>query len=100
MNELGFPQIGPTVIYADNQSAIALASNPVYHARSRYINIQYHYVRILVARAYINFIYVPTVEMTANGLTKPLDKVKFARFVAQLGLVESTRSSVGTARKA
>ena len=55
---------------------------------------------MLVARAYINFIYVPTAEMTADGLTKPLDKVKFARFVAQLGLVESTRSSVGTARKA
>jgi hypothetical protein len=100
MNELGYPQIGPTVIYADNQSAIALASNPVYHARSRHIDIQYHYVRMLVARAYIDFIYVPTAEMTADGLTKPLDKVKFARFVAQLGLVESTRSSVGTARKA
>ena len=55
---------------------------------------------MLAARAYINFIYVPTAEMTAEGLTKTLNKVKFARFVTLLGLVESTRSSVGTARKA
>ena len=79
---------------------LILVSNQVYHARSRHIIIQYHYVRILFARGYIDFVYVPTVEITANGLTKPLDKVKFARFVAQLGLVESTRSSVGIARKA
>ena len=44
LKEIGFEINDPTTIYMDNQSAIALASNPEYHAHIKHINIQYHYI--------------------------------------------------------
>ena len=41
----GKPQSEPTLIQCDNQSCIALAKSPVFHARSKHIEIQYHFVR-------------------------------------------------------
>jgi hypothetical protein len=38
----------PMVVNADNQGSIALAKNPVFHDRSKHIDIQYHYTRDLV----------------------------------------------------
>jgi transposase InsO family protein len=86
LSEMGHPQDGATPIHADNQSAIALASNPEYHARSKHIDIQYHYVREKVDDQTVTFVYTPTAEMIADGLTKPLEKVKHARFLQLLNL--------------
>jgi hypothetical protein len=81
--------IGPTTIFADNKSAIALAKNPVYHGRSRHIDIQYHYTREKVNDNTIQLVYLPTIEMVADGLTKPLDQIKHKRFVDLLNLKNS-----------
>jgi len=42
---------GPVVVNADNQGSIALLKNPVFHDRSKHIDIQYHYARELIRRA-------------------------------------------------
>ena len=44
LGELGFPQQSKTVIHSNNQSCIAIAKNPVFHARTKHIEIQYHFV--------------------------------------------------------
>jgi hypothetical protein len=89
LRELAYPMIGPTTIFADNKSAIALAKNPVYHGRSRHIDIQYHYTREKVNDNTIQLVYLPTIEMVADGLTKPLDQIKHKRFVDLLNLKNS-----------
>ena len=38
-------QIAPTVIHANSQSALVIARNPVFHARTKHIEVHYHYVR-------------------------------------------------------
>jgi hypothetical protein len=73
-------------IKADNQGAIALAENPVFHNKTKHIETQYHYVRERVTDGSIQIDYVPTDRMTADGLTKALPRVKFKKFVDQLGL--------------
>lgn len=70
----------------DNQSSIALAKNPVLHTRTKYIDIQHHYIRDEVTSRRINLVYTPTEEMLADGLTKPLSHVKFFNFIKQLGM--------------
>ena len=70
LKELGYPAIGLTTIFADNQSAIALANNPGYHGRSKHIDIQYHYTREKVADNTIQLLYLPTIEMIADGLSQ------------------------------
>ena len=68
----------------DNQGSIALAHNPVFHARTKHIDIQHHYIRDEVASGRIDLQYVPTSEMIADGMTKALTHAKFHLFVKQL----------------
>jgi hypothetical protein len=89
LRETGYPVEGPTVIFADNKSAIALANTPAYHGRSRHIDIQYHYTREKVNNNTVQLLYLPTTEMVADGLTKPLGQIKHKRFINPLGLQKS-----------
>jgi len=75
-----------TPILADNQGAIALASNPYNHARTKHIDIQWHFVREAQEAGSVNFQYTPTDKQIADGLTKPLPKDAFQRFRAAIGL--------------
>ncbi|XP_074360286.1 secreted RxLR effector protein 161-like [Apium graveolens] len=42
--------VGPVILYIDNKSAIDLAKNPVFHGRSKHIDIRYHFIRECVER--------------------------------------------------
>jgi hypothetical protein len=73
-------------VNADNKSAITITSNPEYYARTKYIDIQYHYVREKTSDGTIEFNYIPIIKMAADKLTKALERVKFKRWVVLLGL--------------
>ncbi|CAL2256546.1 unnamed protein product [Prunus armeniaca] len=47
--ELGIPLHSPPCIFVDNVSALHMAANPVFHARTRHIEVDYHFVRELLA---------------------------------------------------
>lgn len=76
-----------TVIFGDNQGAIALAKNPQFHARTKHVAIQDYFVREKVATGEIEMRFVPTQEQIADGLTKPLPKVTFEAFRAAVGVM-------------
>ena len=50
LNDLGRKQEGPTTIYCDNMSAIALTKNLVFHARSKNIKLRHHFIHDLVQK--------------------------------------------------
>ena len=80
---------GPLTIYADNQGCMALAINPVYHARTKHIAIKYHFTRELVAAGTIKLEYIPTADNIADLFTKPLTPQLVQRHTYQvLGIVE------------
>jgi hypothetical protein len=72
--DLNQKQEGPTMIYEDNQGAIALSENPVHHQRTKHIDIRYHFVRERVESNEVKLVYVPTEDQLADLLTKPLSK--------------------------
>ena len=76
----------PTVLYADNLSAMALAKNPVFHSRTKHIDVQHHYIRECVDNGWINLVHVSTGEMMADVLTKPLARPKFREFCEKMGV--------------
>ncbi|KAG0156254.1 hypothetical protein PDIDSM_3431 [Penicillium digitatum] len=84
----------PIPIFADNNGAIALASNPEFHAATKHIAIRYHRLREEVAAGNVEFIKIPTAEMAADGLTKPLGKTMFKRWVAQVDPISSPSNHV------
>ena len=89
--DLGMPEYigknGTTVdMRGDNQGALALVKNPHLHERSKHIDVCYHYIRDLAEKKKLEIEYVPTAEMPADGLTKPLARIAFGRFRGQLGV--------------
>jgi hypothetical protein len=70
----------PTVIHCDNQSCIQISENPVFHDRSKHIEMRYHYVWDMVQKNILSVQYVSTTEQTADILTKPLSLTKFVYF--------------------
>ena len=67
-------------LLTDNQSAIDLSKNPEYHARSKHIDVQYHYVREITQSGKVVLKYVSTKENIAHVLTKPLSPAVFEKF--------------------
>eukprot|EP00253_Pinus_taeda_P024694 PITA_24694 len=67
----------PIVIYCYNHSCIKLSENPVFHDRSKRIDICYHHLRDCVVKRIMMLQYVSTEEQDANILTKALSKCKF-----------------------
>eukprot|EP00253_Pinus_taeda_P010635 PITA_10635 len=63
-----------TVIYCDNQSCIKLLSNPVFHDRSKHIDIKYHHIRDCVQRRIMLLSYIPTEDQDADILMKVLTR--------------------------
>nr|GEY83615.1 ribonuclease H-like domain, reverse transcriptase, RNA-dependent DNA polymerase [Tanacetum cinerariifolium] len=61
----------------DNISAIALVRNPVFHGRSKHIDIRYHFIRECVENGHINVEHVSRELQRADILTKALPRLKF-----------------------
>jgi hypothetical protein len=59
----------PIPIYCDNQDAITLASNNKFHACTKHIDLQYHYVHSLVQSGTLNIQYCPTEDNIADAFT-------------------------------
>ncbi len=81
LEELDYFQQSNIPIYSDNNGALLLAKNPTFHARSKHINVRYHLVRQKLADNTISIHYIPTNKQVADGLTKPLPRVKFKEFI-------------------
>ncbi|GBE84202.1 hypothetical protein SCP_0601800 [Sparassis crispa] len=73
-------------LYSDNQSAIALSRDNQYHARTKHIDIRFHFIRWIVEEEKLKLIYCPTEDMVADCLTKALPSPKVKHFAAALGL--------------
>lgn len=84
--DVGNPLEEPIVVSEDNQGDIAMAKNPVGHARTKHIDIRYHFVREGVQHGAIILKYIATGEMIADILTKPLPKCIFQKLVIELGM--------------
>jgi hypothetical protein len=73
MGELGLDYRDPITLLIDNQSAIKLATNPVYHKRSKHIDIKYHWIREKVAlKNLVKIKYIKSADNTADMMTKAL----------------------------
>jgi len=73
-------------MYTDNQAALTLLKNPIASARSKHIDIVYHFARERVARKEVKFEYCPTSVMIADIMTKALAESKFEKCCKGMGV--------------
>jgi hypothetical protein len=74
--ELGFQIPAPT-IWCNNLRATFLASNSAFHARTKYIELNYHFVHEKVTAGLINVKFICSQDQVADALTKPLSVAHF-----------------------
>tara|TARA_B110000503_G_scaffold24765_1_gene39085 strand:- start:167 stop:748 length:582 start_codon:yes stop_codon:yes gene_type:complete len=84
LREMGVILSGPTVLYVDNTSAIALVKNSRSCVRTRHIERRYLKIRELVDGGHIKVEYVNTCDNTADMLTKSLPRADFSRHKASV----------------
>ena len=84
LKSIGFEQPGPTTVFQDNTSAIAMANGGESHQRNLHYDLRLHYVRELVRRGTITCKHCPTEAMIADVLTKTMAITKFTTFSEQL----------------
>jgi histone deacetylase 1/2 len=71
-------------IWCDNVSAIALASNPVFHGRTKHIEVDYHYVREKVVHQELQVFFISSTNQIADIFTKGLPSPRFQFLLSKL----------------
>ena len=79
LRDLGIFLSNTPVLWCDNLSTLALASNPVFHARTKHIKVDYHFVREKVVRRDVAVKFISTLDRLADILTKSLPSPGFTR---------------------
>ena len=81
----------PTKIYCDNMSTIAMTKNPVFHSRTKHIEIRHHFIRELVEQGEIELDFCRTKDQLADIFTKPITTEKFIKIRNMLGVTNFSR---------
>ena len=85
--ELGFAQPKKSVLWLDNQAAIAISHNPEFHARTKHIDITLHFLRDHVEGGTLELIHIPSRENLADIFTKGLSQQLHQDLTSKLSLL-------------
>ena len=95
LEEFGITNLKPVTLHCDNQSAIYIGKNPVFHERTKHIEIDCHFTREKVMEGLLQLTYLPTHSQIADVFTKALPSPQFTELLSKLGLSPSTPSLRG-----
>ena len=76
-----------TPINIDNESTICIVKNPVYHSKTKHIQIRHHFIRDCYENRLINVVKVHTDDNVADLLTKGFDFSRFNHLVVSIGMI-------------
>ena len=85
VRDLGIIVEMPT-LHCNSQSAIMLAKNPVFHAKTKHIDVKYHFIRDMLEDKLMELVKVHTNDNLADLMTKGLPPERFAHCRALMGV--------------
>ena len=100
LEELQLTSLKPVLLHCDNISAIHIAKNPVFHERTKHIDIDCHFTRDKVLEGLLQLTYLPTKNQLADVLTKILPSHQHYQLMSKLGMssLPSLRGGVNNIR--
>lgn len=87
-SSIGFPQAHPASLHENNTSAIQIAGNPVFHERTKHIEVDSHFIRDTLIDQVISLPYVSSDLQVADIFTKAMTQLRHQFLVGKLLLVD------------
>ncbi|GKF50144.1 hypothetical protein Tco_0146611 [Tanacetum coccineum] len=94
LKDLGIKDLGPVDLKCDNLATIHIASNLVFHARIKHIEVDCHYVRDQMKLGLVKPSYVSTTEQVADVFTKVLPTEQHHKLLSKLGVFTASHSQL------
>lgn len=86
LEDLGITSLKPVTLHCDNMSALHIAQNPVFHERTKHLEIDCHFTREKVMEGLLQLTYLPTTSQLADIFTKILPSGQFHQLLTKLGM--------------
>lgn len=87
LQELCVPVKSAHILWCDNKRATYLSVNPIFHARTKHVEVYFHFVRENMAQGRLCVQFISTHDQIANVFTKPLITRRFVTLKDKLKLV-------------
>jgi histone deacetylase 1/2 len=84
LTDLQIPSASAPIIWCDNLGATYLSANPVFHACTKHVEVDYHFVRDRVVKKEIQIHFISSWDQLADVFTKPLPTSSFTAFLFKL----------------
>jgi hypothetical protein len=91
--ELHVSLSSPPILWCDNIGVTFLASNPMFHAQTKHVEINFHFVRERIASKLLQIRYFSSRDQLADIFTKSLASPRFSHLTSKLTVCPTCRGA-------
>ena len=95
LKTFGVNYMQPAFLYYDRKAALYVAANPMYHERTKHVEVDCHFIREKIQDGVIKNFHIPTRHQIADFFTKALGKRQFFHLLSKMNLINIYSSSWG-----